>query len=283
MVVQYLLNLAYSNLWIAFSAAGAAYMNARLLGVEAPRSILLCGISMYLVYTFAKTVRCDPQADFANDPERMEFLQRWRKPLIALAGVLFILGTVLCRGDFAQFLLFIYPILGAAAYDVKWLPASFRYRRLKDVTGVKSLFVAFIWGTTNVLMPAYEAGVLDRVLAIKALILYNTMVMFVNTVYFDLGDVKGDRLEGVVTLPIALGFSRTLVLLHLVNVLAAVTLWGSLQMGWISGGGRLITGMLVFNFSYLVQARNEDSDIGFWCDVVADAVFLAAAVMLIAG
>ncbi|MBX3168803.1 MAG: UbiA family prenyltransferase [Candidatus Eremiobacteraeota bacterium] len=277
---QVLCRLAYSNLWIAFNAAGQAYVNCLLLKISAPTACWLCGLSMFFVYTFAKTVRFDPQADMANDPERMEFLMRWRWPLVATASLGFLHGLCLTRADGPRALLFTFALLGAVLYDVKWLPRGFRYRRLKDITGVKSLVVAIIWGVQTAALPASDAGLdlLDP--AVLALILYGSLSMFINTVYFDIGDMKGDRLEGVITLPLHWGLRGTVQRLHLVNLLMA--LWLALLWRWglVGQAALWLSPMVAFVWLFLRQARNEDSDLGFWCDVIVDGTYVFFALWL---
>ncbi|GMU52506.1 MAG: hypothetical protein AMXMBFR33_16520 [Candidatus Xenobia bacterium] len=125
-----------------------------------PRAPWLCFLSMLFVYTFAKTVRFDPTADALNDPERTAFLLRWRAPLIA-AGVLgFGLGAWHAYRWQVLFL-YLFPVLTAVLYDVKLLPAGYHYRRLKDITGVKSVVVAVAWSVLVILYP-WAAASLTR-------------------------------------------------------------------------------------------------------------------------
>mgnify|MGYP003584514605 FL=1 len=235
---------------------------------------------MFFVYTFAKTVRFDPQADLANDPERMSFLMRWRGPLITLASLGFLHGLWLTRTDGTRALLFTFALLGAILYDVKWLPRGLRYRRLKDITGVKSLVVALIWGVQTAALPAYDAGrdLLDP--AVLAVVFYGSLSMFINTVYFDIGDMKGDRLEGVVTLPLHWGLRGTVKRLHLVNLIMAVWLAWMWRWGLVGRAALWLSPMAIFVWVFLRQARSEESDLGFWCDVIVDGAYVFFALWL---
>ena len=279
-MTQILCRLAYSNLWIALNAVGQAYVNSLLLGIRAPQAYWLCGLSMFFVYTFAKTVRFDPQADMANDPERMSFLMRWRGPLIGLASLGFLQGLWLTLASPARAWLFTFALLGAVLYDVKWLPKSLRYRRLKDITGVKSLVVAAIWGVQTAALPAYDAGLSLLDPGVLAVILYGALSMFINTVYFDIGDMKGDRLEGVVTLPLHWGLPGTVRRLHLINLLMAGWLALIWHWGWVTSAALWLSPMVLFTWFFLRQARSEDSDLGFWCDVVVDGTYVFFGVFL---
>lgn len=271
---QFLLKLAYSNLWIGFNAGAQTYVNQRLLGISGAAACWLAFLSMFFVYTFAKTVRFDPQADFANDPDRMRFLLRWRWPLIALASLGFLYGLQLTWNQPVRAWLFAFPLVGAILYDVKWLPASFRYRRLKDITGVKSLVVAVIWGVLTTWLPVYDAGGDIFSAPVLGVTLYASLSMFINTVYFDIGDMAGDRLEGVVTLPLHWGLRGTVRRLHLINLAMALWLGCMWHWGWVGPAALPLQLMLPFTWLFLNAARSEQSDLGFWCDVVVDGTYL---------
>lgn len=275
-----LLRLAYSNVWLAGSAAAQAYTNCVLMRREPTFEALALPVaSLYLVYTFAKTVRFDPQADAVNDPERTAFLLRWRRPLIASAALAYAWGMAAAlRHGLDVAALFVFPVAIAVLYDVKVLPEGWRYRRLKDLTGVKSLVVAVTWAVAGVLLPARLVGG-DDTAVLAILTLWNSLVFFVNTVYFDMGDVKGDRLEGTITLPVALGFDATRRMLSRVNGASALLLAGACALGWLPPAAYAVSLLAVYNWLFLQVARDEDSDLGFTCDVVVDGLFYAAGLL----
>lgn len=284
MLRNLLLQLAWSNAWLSLSASAQAWLTCLMLDREATaEALVLPFLSIFLVYTFAKTVRFDPQADAVNDPGRTQFLLRWRTPLITAAVVGWVVGladSFRHGADVAA--LFAFPIGVAVLYDVKFLPSGWRYRRLKDITGVKSLVVAVTWAVTGVLLPGRLTGA-DFGPAVALLLAWNGLMFFINTVYFDLGDVKGDRLEGTVTLPIALGFARTRRLLGLVNGVCALLLAVGAALGWLAPVAWFVNLLSLYNWFYLQAARDEDTDLGFLCDVVVDGLFLAGAAFAAVG
>lgn len=284
MVRRVLLQLAWSNVWLALSAAAQGWLNCMLLGRAASaEAVVLPFLSIFLVYTFAKTVCLDPEADRVNDPDRTAFLLRWRRPLIASAVGGWLAGLVVALGHGVEAAgLFAFPMASAVLYDVKLLPAGWRYRRLKDITGVKSLVVALTWAVLGVLLPARLVGA-EAGPGVALLLLWNGLIFFVNTVYFDLGDMRGDRLEGTVTLPLALGFQRTRRLLGVLNGACALLLAGGAALGWLAPVAWFVNLLSLYNWFYLQAARDEETDLGFLCDVVVDGVFLAGAALAAVG
>lgn len=280
--MQVWFRLAYSNLWIALSAGAQVYVNFRLLSAQAIwQPVLLATLAMFWVYTFAKAVHFDPAADAANDPDRTAFLKAHRTPLIvtALAGLL--LGSWLAASHGAAvFGLFWTPTLIGLLYDLRFLPPSFRYRRLKDVPGLKGSSVALAWATLCVGLPA-GFGVSANSDAWLVLYGWNVCMWFVNTTYFDLGDLAGDRLEGTRTLPVALGYGQTRRLLHFLNILSGLCLWLAVATGLLDPLGLRLLALHLVQAVLLFRARDEDCDISFECDIAFDGIFVFAALCLL--
>lgn len=276
-----LLKLAYSNLWIALQAGGQALMTQAMLGLSFDmRAAWLCFLSMFFVYTFAKTVRFDPTADALNDPERTSFLLRWRVPLIALGVLGFGLGAWQAH-RWQVLWLYLFPVLTAVFYDIKFLPATYRYRRLKDITGVKSVVVALAWSVLGTLVPVSLAGQ-GFSPGVLFLLIWFFAMFFVNTVYFDLGDMRGDRAEGTLTLPLWLGFRATRSMLLAITVACAVSLWAAARSGLVGHEGHWINVLCLYQLAFVWQARDEETDLGFLCDVVADGAFLVGGFLALA-
>ncbi len=273
-----LLYLAYTNLWIALSAAGEVLVTQVLLGLPTGGvAVFLAFAVMYMVYTFAKTIHLDPLADAINDPQRTALLLRWRWPLAISATLLYALALVWGSERGVAFWC-LFPFLTALAYDLKWLPAGLRYRRLKDIPGVKSAVVASTWAVTTVWLPVVLSGTCPR--GTWLLLVWSFLIWFVNTVFFDLGDIPGDRLEGTQTLPLILGFRRCRQLLLAVSAVAAATLWWGQQVGLVTAWASWVNLVSLYTFAYVLAAQREDTDLGFLCDVIADGTFVAGALLL---
>jgi 4-hydroxybenzoate polyprenyltransferase len=75
-----------------------------------------------------------------------------------------------------------------------------------------------------------------------ALVLYFILVKgFVNTVLYDMRDVKGDEKNGIRIMPILIGRKRTVQILLAINsTLLPIIMF-------FNGGARLVAGMLVLN------------------------------------
>lgn len=281
--------LAYSNVWLALTATGFAMATLFVAGSrELTRAtgvaVLLPALSMYVVYTFDKVVKWDPVADAQNDPERSAFIGKHRSILMAGAAVATAVGAglaYLSPGGLRALALFVVPFPIAYAYGTNVLPATFRYRRLKDVTGGKSVTVAATWALVGVTLPLVAAG---REIPLP----FHTMLFswlfvrfFVNTVFFDIGDIEGDTEAGTLTIPVVLGEERTYSLLEASVVVSAIV---GLAAAELSPALLPTVALVLASGAYdlwFVREGQRATNLGYLCDVVADGmgIFTGLAVL----
>jgi len=235
--------------------------------------------TMFMVYTFAKAIHFDPQADQCNDPERTQFLLRHRRWLIRLAVLLYGLALSLAYPLGLAWLCWL-PFLTALLYDVKWLPAGWKYRRLKDIPGIKSLVVALTWAAVTVVFPVGLAPATSSV-AVAWMLVWHTLLWLVNTIFFDVGDMAGDALEGTRTLPLVLGFARTRRLLLGLALLAGGWLWAGVYWDWLAPLALRANLVSLYSLAYVWMLQSESQESGFLCDVVADGIGLIGALALL--
>lgn len=164
-------------------------------------------------------------------------------------------------------------------YDLKLFPKNFPYRRLKDIPGVKGLTVALAWGAMPCgLILAFHPSV--NILSLCLFGLWGTLLWLFNTTYFDLGDVKGDRMEGTRTLPIVIGYERTKLFLHGVNALLMLVWWQALNHGFFHVCGSLLWLVGVYHWMLLGRAWGENADLQWECDLCSDGTMVAAAILV---
>lgn len=98
-------------------------------------------------------------------------------------------------------------------------------KRLKDYLGVKSLMVGI--GLSFVVLYTGAYVNTGNLLALAILYLRTILNEAMNTIVYDMKDLEADRINGVNTLPIALGIHKTRYILHSINgVVTILTLAG---------------------------------------------------------
>jgi 4-hydroxybenzoate polyprenyltransferase len=130
--------------------------------------------------------------------------------------------------------------------------------------------VALCWGVGTGWLPVVLVGG-AAAFATAVVVAWTAARMFINTVYFDLGDVAGDRQEGVATIPVRFGFHATRRFLYALDLLSGAGLLGLAVVGRVPPSAYAMSLITLYSGYYLWRAVDEETDLGFLCDVVADA------------
>lgn len=209
--------LLATNLYVSLAGGTLAWACGFLQGVR-PRVTQFVMAAGYLFAMHNLNRYIEQGAKKFNDPHRALFQQRYRMPLLAasIAG--------LAAALVAAFHLGRGPFLALAAMSTLGVLYRFRFiprplstllhiRRLKEIPGSKTFFVALAWAFVTVLLPAWGAGAVT--LFTWGTLLFLMLFMYVRSAMFDVLEVQGDRIVGRETLPVFIGEERTLKLLHL--------------------------------------------------------------------
>ncbi len=229
--------LLLGNFMTALGAFSLAYASAVLSGRRPdfihPFLAFLYIYAMHLLNRFL-----DKGASTYNDPERANFYSRHRLFLI-LTSIVSIAGALAlsCYLGVAVFLVVAGLSLLGIIYSIPLIPTGlrhlWRYSKIKDVPGSKTLSEALAWAVVITLLPLLGPLHMDWAAAtISFLVVF--FMAYVRSAFFDLLQVQGDLIVGKETLPIILGEKRTLTLLKCFIVSAALLLIIAPFLGLIS-------------------------------------------------
>ena len=96
-----------------------------------------------------------------------------------------------------------------------------KVRKLKEIPGSKTLFVALAWSFITVLFPALDSNAFSS--ENLAVFLVITLFVFIRTMLFDVFDVQGDMIAGKETLPVCIGEEKTIRLLYFSMAILVIT------------------------------------------------------------
>jgi 4-hydroxy-3-methylbut-2-enyl diphosphate reductase len=221
--------LVESDLYGAFAAGCLSYVATSLQGAPFRFSYFL--IAMAYVYSMHLLNRfTDTEAGRLNDPSRAEFYEKHGPflKIVAMASVVVALVLSLPLG-FPMFFFLLGACMVGGAYSLSFIPSGrlrwVRYRRLKDIPGSKTFFIALAWGGVTSLAAPLSGGFrLD--LNLIATFWTITVLVLIRSATFDLRDTQGDLMVGKETIPIVLGKRNTQRLLILLAAIAGATLVG---------------------------------------------------------
>jgi (E)-4-hydroxy-3-methyl-but-2-enyl pyrophosphate reductase len=222
--------LFQSNLIVSTGAFSLCHASTLLAG----KTPGLLNPALAFLYVYAMVVLnrlLDRGASAYNDPESALFFTRYRLPLL-LSGILSIGAALLLAATLGlpYAIAMGALILLGALYSLPIIPQSrrhrWRYSKIKDIPGSKTLSQALAWGAVISLLPLLEPSPPAPAPSVIAFVFVFSIV-YVRSALFDIFQVQGDLIVGAETLPITLGEKRTLILLKGVLVGGTATLLGA--------------------------------------------------------
>lgn len=228
--------LHLSNILAALGAFSLSYADTILSG---RRPGLIHPVLAFL-YIYAMRVLnrfLDKGASTYNDPERAHFYRKYRVFLI-LTGIASFIGALVLAfnlGVVSYLVMAGLSILGII-YSIPIVPSRirhlWRYSKMKDIPGSKTLLEALAWAVVITWIPLLES---EKQGWTTALILFYIVLAlaYVRAAFFEILQVQGDMIVGVETLPITLGEKRTIWLLKGVIISAALLLLAASVLGLV--------------------------------------------------
>ncbi len=226
---KYLALIFSSGTIIGFSMAGLAIITNILLSEPVSLNSALVGFSM-TTGLYAANRLLESDKDAAIDNAISSAVAANKSTLLVFSSVLTLLGVFLAFKESLELgLLVILTIFYLVLYTTNLSKISFKKggKRLKDYLGVKSLMVGI--GLSVVVLYTGNCFHTNSLIALALLYFRTILNEAMNTIIYDMKDLEADRINGVNTLPIALGVKKTKFLLHSLNgVVTILTLAGFL-------------------------------------------------------
>jgi len=207
-----ILFLSVSSLSVGISGFFATFIAYSLLGVPVRIDICIAVFLMaFSLYSINKIT--DIKEDAINIPERLSFIKGRGELILAYSISAYMLCIIMTFLDSpSSALLCFIPLVANALYGSRLLPGL---PRLKDIPVMKNVVVAVSWAITLTFLPA--AHIMYERSTIALVFFFMLIKAFVNTVLYDLRDVKGDKENKIKTLPVILGTERTVLMLLAFN------------------------------------------------------------------
>ena len=218
--------LLLTNTYVSIGAGALCYACNKLQGIHQTFPFILISM-LYVQSMHILNHLTDTRADRFNDPDRAQFYDNHKLLLAILAMLSGGAGLLIAYriGVFPFMALLIMSLLGLS-YNLRVVPqwiATFKYRRLRDIPGSKTLLIAIAWGiVTAVLPPLSKFGSINWMNMLVAL--WASGMVFVRTAFFDILDMQGDRIVGKETIAILLGEKHSMRILKTILLILTATL-----------------------------------------------------------
>ncbi|WP_456395186.1 UbiA family prenyltransferase [Thermococcus sp.] len=259
-----------TSLFLAASGVFKLYLSFILYGVE-PRWNLLAATFLLVFSVYGINKLTDMEEDEINNPERVGYIKRIEGIFRHAILVSLLLAVFLSAlTSLWAVLVVLFPIAAGVLYSIRLSP---NYPRLKDVTGVKNTIIATTWANGTAFLPYLVAG--NVALSKVALIYYFFfMKSMINTILFDVRDIEGDRVNGIRTIPVKVGFRKSKALLIALN--STFLLWLALayHLGYFERYLPVLIFSILNGYAYILRFAREGYKPGKSLDVWVDGEWL---------
>lgn len=212
--------LTVSSIFVGFTGFFQTFAGYILLGIVP--SLMICLVVFLITFSvYSLNKLTDQNEDAINMPERQKFLKDKNRLILYVALLAYAFSMLIASMQkLSDLLIILIPPVANAIYSLRLLPGIPRF---KDIPVMKNLFVALSWALVCTLMPASQMS--ELTVAVAFVIYFMLARVFINTAIFDIRDVEGDSKNGIRTLPVLLGSSRTTVILLAINSTLLPWLW----------------------------------------------------------
>lgn len=200
-MLSILQNMVTFSIWVSLAAAACPLLVGAVYEIPvAPWKPIVAFLCAFFVYSLDKI--SGSKEDLLNTPERAILANYPIKQIAILAYLAAFL--IVFATDWHKW--YCVAVFGAAG--CLYAIPLFRGRRLKDIPGLKAPYVAL---TCTICF----AGLVGAGYSVIFLLI------LINTVLFDMRDLIGDAANGVRSIPVLVGASRTVYLLAALDLLLA--------------------------------------------------------------
>jgi len=208
-----------------------------------------------------------PKEDTINDPQKLSLYTGKKKTWAIILSISLTGCFALILATNVRLLsVFLVPLITSILYG-----KSVVFPRLKNVLIVKNIVLVSTWTFMATAIPGLSTRHDTSHVLFTAYFLF--IKLLINSILFDLRDIKGDRAAGVKTLPVALGREPTYQLLLLLNSALVPWLITCRLLNYFQPYLFSLTFSIIYGFGYIVWVfKKERARILF--DVIIDGEWI---------
>jgi len=260
--------LLKSNIYIASGASCVAYITLFLLNLPPyPVVIAATFFEFFIAYNLNRLT--DFNEDAINAPERISFVNKYTKPLIAMGAIIYagILLQVMSANVYSFIFIVVQTLLGLA-YSIC---------RIKKYFLIKNIYIAFVWGLIVLFVGIYFNVLTTGIILFSAII---ALIFFVNNTIFDIKDIAGDVACNLKTIPSTIGLKKTIIMDSAVTTVAFLLLGVGLIGGLFPKKMIVLSLLFIYVYFYLYMHGKLNKKIYYGLLVDGEFIFTAFMVFL---
>lgn len=213
----------------------------------------------------------DLKEDVINNPDRAKTIKKIEIIFKFTVTLAFIFSMVLgFRIDILTLPVIIFPLALGILYSVKF---SKNFPRLKDITGVKNITIALSWAVVSTFLPVIYSSEKKSILIILIFYLFSIKSL-INSILFDIRDIKGDRENKIKTIPVFLGKDKTIKLLLILNSTLIPWIIFAYFWGFFYKYFSVLIFLILYGYWYILYFSRDCIKIGKSMDLFVDGEFI---------
>jgi 4-hydroxy-3-methylbut-2-enyl diphosphate reductase len=232
----------FYKLWVfavrtdIYSAVGAGFLS--LVGTYVQNlkmnilNILIAALYVFSMHTINRLR--DKKFGRTKGSFREESYVRHSNVYLSIGLVSLILALLFSfMNGLAPFALLFFISLLGLLYNIRVFPQEWSLKKIGDIPGSKTLFIALAWAIVTVIIPQIEVSLKIHSSTVVAF-MFVFSVVFAKSALSDMIDIQSDRLVGRETIPVVIGEDNTKKLLAGISVLMGIVLVGSFSERYTS-------------------------------------------------
>jgi 4-hydroxybenzoate polyprenyltransferase len=150
------------------------------------------------------------------------------------------------------------------------------------IPGFKSLYVSFAWSLLVPFTAFYYSFSLN--LEIIILTVFVFLRFLVSTNFFDIKDIKSDKKERLLTIPIIFDDKKiTFIFLHFLNIMSFIPLFLGVFFGLLPLHSIFLVILFLYSYYYILKLKKEKIDVCSLSYVIVDGEFWYWPFLLVLG
>jgi len=266
----------YGGHLFSFGAVSIVFSSAILLGVKITWDCLvIVYLGMHSAYLYNR--HKELKIDFSTNPGRTQYLKKNNR-YIPLLIFFYILSMVIIMLSFARisaitfgFLLFLFSIL----YSV------FFKKMTKKIVAFKSFFVSLCWASLVVFLAIYYSFPLN--LSVFLVFFFVFLRLFVHENFSDIKDIKADKKEKLLTLPVVFDSLKLFNILSVITVLSVIPIIVGIYLRLLPAYSIILLLTIPYSFYYFKKLRRRKLDSEHIYNVLVDGEYILWPFLIILG
>lgn len=265
-VISFLMS---TSIFLAISGSCKIFFSEILFSVYNINIIILTFLITFSVYGLNKLT--DLKEDLINNPDRAKTIKKIEIIFKFTVTLAFIFSIVLgFMVDTLTLPVIIFPLAIGILYSVKF---SKNLPRLKDITGMKNITIALSWAVVATFLPAIYSSEKRTILIILIFYLFSIKSL-INSILFDIRDIKGDRENKIRTIPVFLGKNKTIKLLLILNTTLIPWIIFAYFWGFFYKYFSVLIFLILYGYWYILYFSRDFIKIGKSMDLFVDGEFI---------